>query len=85
MTALVGTLKFEMPRRSATVYVSRNAANFNNIEEGEHKCHVLGLFQVAQDEDVQPYFICELNSGQCIYADPVHVRFTDTVEGEIVE
>ena len=80
-------MQMMMPRRLATVEVSSEAASYNEIEEGTHECHVLGLFQYSDgDTEVRPYFICELHSGQCIYADPKNVRFVDTDErGEIID
>lgn len=82
-------IKMQMPRRRASVVVSRAMASFNNIPEGDYECHVLGLFQVGGvdcGEDVQPYFICELRSGQNIYADPCYVKFLDTDDyGNIVD
>ena len=79
-------MQIVMPRRRATVNVSTNAAKFNNIEPGTHECHVLGLFQYDDGcGETCPYFICELHSGQNIYADPLDVRFVDTDEkGEII-
>ena len=67
-------------RRRAEVTQNTNQAAYNKLAEGTHPCHVLGLFQVALDEDVQPYFVCELDDGRNIYADPTQVRFLDTVE-----
>lgn len=72
-------------RRRATVTQNRWNALHNHLDEGEHTCHVLGLFQVANEDEVTPYFICEMNDGRCIYAEPTQVRFIDTDEkGEIV-
>lgn len=81
------SIKVELPRRRATVEVRADAAAFNKIEAGVHECHVLGLFQYSNgDDEIAPYFICELHSGQNIYADPLNVRFVDTdEEGEIRE
>lgn len=82
-----GKITVEMPRRRATVTVSEASARFDKIEPGTHDCHVLGIFQCNDGmADVQPYFVCELHSGQNIYADPRSVRFVDTDEnGEIID
>lgn len=80
-------IKIRMPRRRATVTQNASQAAFNKLTEGANQCHVLGLFQFSDgEEEVRPYFICELNDGRCIYADPIQVTFLDTDEnGDIVE
>lgn len=87
MNGWTGKITVEMPRRRATVEVSEHAAAFNKIESGVHACHVLGIYQCADgEEDVAPYALCELHSGQIIYADPIKVRFVDTDEnGNIID
>jgi hypothetical protein len=85
MAGLNGEITIGWQRRRATVYISDNAAKFNDIESGTHECHVLGLFQYSDGEsEVAPYFICELHSGQNIYADPMRVRFMDTDERGVI-
>lgn len=80
MAQIAMSIKVEMPRRSAEVTQNAQQAAFNNVEIGIHKCHVLGIFQVAEDEEVQPYFICEMDDGRNIYATPPQVRFLDTAD-----
>lgn len=71
----------KMPRRSAEVKQDSMQAAYNKLTEGVHPCHVLGLFQCNDgDEDVNPYFVCELNDGRCICAAPNQVRFLDTTQ-----
>ena len=79
-------ISIQMPRRRAEVTQDKHQAIYNKLDEGVHPCHVLGLFQCNDgDEDVNPYFICELNDGRCIYASPGQVRFVDTdEEGEML-
>ena len=72
------TIKWQ--RRRAEVTQNSSQAAYNKLEEGTHLCHVLGLFQVDEGEDIQPYFICELDDGRNIYALPPQVRFLDTTE-----
>ena len=77
------TIKWQ--RRRAIVTQNTHQAIYNKLTEGEHPCYVFGLFQVAEEDEVQPYFICELNDGRCIYASPEQIRFVDTdEEGEIL-
>ena len=80
MDAWKGRITVEMPRRRAEVTQNPSQAIYNNVKVGTHPCHVLGLFQVADGEDVQPYFVCELDDGHNIYAAPPQVRFLDTAE-----
>lgn len=76
MTGMDMTIKWQ--RRRAEVTQNAFNARFNKVEEGVHPCHVLGLFQVVEDEGAQPYFVCELDDGRNIYAEPTQVRFLDT-------
>lgn len=78
MASIDMTIKWQ--RRCAEVTLNPCQASYNKLEVGTHKCHVLGLFQVADGEDVQPYFVCELDTGCNIYAAPPQVRFLDTTE-----
>lgn len=80
-----GDIEVYQQRRRATVTQNKWSAAHNNLKEGTHTCHVLGLFQVENDVEVNPYFICEMDDGRCIYAEPTQVRFIDTDDkGEIV-
>lgn len=74
-----------MPRRSAEVTVNAYWANKLNIEAGVVPCHILGIFQIAEDINcAYPVFVCELNNGRVIEVAPSDVRFTDT-EGGILK
>ena len=42
----------------------------------EVPCSVWGCFQVNDGEDINPYFVVELNDGQCTYVAPEHLQFT---------
>ena len=78
-------ISFSWQHRRATIVLNAHQAAYNKLPSGTHLCHILGLFQVADEEDVNPYFICEMNDGRCIYADPTQVCFIDTDEnGEII-
>lgn len=87
MNGWSGKITVAWPRRRATVEVSEHAAAYNKISVGTHECHVLGIYQYSDgDDEVAPYALCELHSGQVIYADPAKVRFVDTDEnGNIIE
>lgn len=78
MASMDMTIKWQ--RRRAEVTLTPYQASYNNLEVGTYKCHVLGLFQVADGEDAQPYFVCELDNGCNICATPQQVRFLDTTE-----
>lgn len=38
---------------------------------------VLGIYQVATDDDVDAYFVVTLPNGRCTYAGVEDIRFTD--------
>ncbi len=40
-------------------------------------CRVWGCYQVAEDEDINPYFVIELESGKCTYAAIDQVQFIE--------
>jgi len=44
---------------------------------------VLGIYQVAIDDDVDPYFVVVLPSGKCTYVGVESIQFTDC--GEVNE
>lgn len=39
------------------------------------KCMTFGCYQVCDGDDVNPYFVLELESGRCTYALPEHIQF----------
>lgn len=43
------------------------------------KVDVLGLFQCSDEDGAQPYFICELENGRCIYVLPEDIQFIQEV------
>lgn len=47
------------------------------LEKGkEYKCRVWGCYQVDDGEDVNPYFVIELENGRCTHAAPEQIQFT---------
>ena len=71
-----------MPCRSAEVTINAYWANKLNIETGVVPCHILGVFQIAEDINcAYPVFVCELNDGRVIEVATSDVRFTDTERG----
>ena len=46
-------------------------------KDTEVPCDVFGCFQVSDGEDINPYFIVELESGRCTYVAPEDIRFVD--------
>ena len=43
------------------------------------QCYVHGCYQVDDGEDVNPYFVIELEDGRCTYAAPENIQF---IKGE---
>ena len=39
------------------------------------ECKVFGCYQVSDGDDVNPYFVLELESGRCTYALPEQIQF----------
>lgn len=77
------TMTISQQRRRAEVTITSYYARRLNIPEGTIPCHVLGIFQSANDDGACPVAVCELSDGRMF--DPLvgTVRFTDTIEGEI--
>ena len=64
-------------RRSAIYTPVINRPSLNLTRYVPVKCLVWGCFQVADGEDVNPYFVVELESGMCTYAGIEQVRFIE--------
>ena len=43
---------------------------------------VLGIYQVAMDDEVDAYFVVVLPNGKCAYTGVEEIQFTDTVVQE---
>lgn len=53
------------------------------LEKGkEYSCRVWGCYQVTDGEDVNPYFVIELNNGRCTHAAPEQIQFIEEVYEE---
>lgn len=51
------------------------------LEKGvEYRCRVWGCYQVADGEDINPYFVIELENGRCTHAAPEQIVFTEEDE-----
>lgn len=51
------------------------------LEKGiSYECRVWGCYQVNDGEDVNPYFVIELNNGRCAHASPDHITFIEEDE-----
>jgi len=74
-----------MQRRSATVNLTPWWASRVGLPAGATKCHVLGLFQVTDEDNLSyPAFVCELDDGQVTCASADDVTFTDTHKGVLL-
>ena len=51
-------------------------------KDKEYFCRVHGCYQVNDGEDVNPYFVIELESGRCTHASPEEIQFLKEV-GEV--
>ena len=70
-------------RRAAEVKINKYWSTVLGVPEGTIPCHVLGIFQSADDDAACPVAVCELSDGRMF--DPLvgTIRFTDTIDGEI--
>lgn len=41
------------------------------------ECRVWGCYQVSDGDDINPYFVIELNSGRCTHASPEQIQFVE--------
>lgn len=73
MAALEMNVRQERRRAIYTPLVDRPKFG---MERGKPvECHVLGLYQVTDEDDVNPYFVIELSDGKCTYASPEQIMF----------
>lgn len=69
-------MNINLPRRRAIIIVNEAISVVYDIEQGEHECFVLGLFQ----DNNAPVFVCELNDGKVVNIYTEYVRFLDKPE-----
>lgn len=62
-------------RRRAIYTPPIDRPNYGITKGQEVACSVWGCFQVNDGEDINPYFVVELENGQCTYVAPEHLRF----------
>ena len=75
MARVATTIDIEYQRRRA-MYIPRINRPDYCLKAGEGVLvHVHGCFQVADGEDVNPYFVIELGDGRCTYAAPEDIQF----------
>jgi hypothetical protein len=69
------TIPLEVKYRSATYTPPINRPKYN-LKAGESVLvRVYGCYQVNDGEDINPYFVVELEDGRCTYAAPEHIQF----------
>ena len=71
----MASLNMSWERRRAIYKASVNRPELGIANGDEVKCRVFGIFQVADGEDVNPYFIVELEDGRCTYVAPEELQF----------
>ena len=66
-------------RTRPAIYIAPCDRQHLNVKKGEsYVCDVFGCFQCTDGEDdINPYFVIELPSGQCTYAAPENIIFAD--------
>ena len=80
----MATIKIEQERRPAIFTIKNvHVAKYLGMEVNmEYNVHVLGLFQIRNEDETDAYFVVELEDGRCIYTVPTNIRFTDTGRGD---
>lgn len=82
------TMEIQMPRRRADAQINnaQDAKTLGVTIGSTQQCHVLGLFQISEDCESIPAFVCEFNNGTVLALFVECVRFVDTDErGEIID
>lgn len=75
MAIVATTIDIAYQRRRALYTPPINRPQYN-LKAGESVLvHVHGCFQVDDGEDVNPYFVIELEDGRCTYAAPEYIQF----------
>lgn len=63
-------------QRRRAIYRPRINRPQLGIEKGtEVPCRVWGCYQVNDGEDVNPYFVVELENGRCTHVSPEDIQF----------
>lgn len=72
----MATIEMRYERRRAQFIAKQfHEAKFGYKKGEVVKVDVLGLFQCSDEDGAQPYFICELENGKCIYVLPEDIQF----------
>lgn len=66
-------IKHERRRATYTPLVDRPALGL--VKNTPVNCRVWGCYQVHDGEDVNPYFVIELDNGRCTHASPEQIQF----------
>ena len=66
-------IKFQRRRAIYRPRVDRPALGI--VKGTEVRCLVWGCYQVTDGEDVNPYFVVELESGRCTHVSPEDIQF----------
>lgn len=67
--------------RPAHYRPNKYAAMRMGVAEGSKlNVEVLGLFQINDGDDIEPYFVVELGDGRVYYAHVTEIQFADTGE-----
>ena len=78
MTGLKMEMVWQRRRAVYTPIVDRPALGL--IKGVPVNCRVYGCYQVNDGEDVNPYFVVELESGRCTHVSPENIQFVEEDE-----
>ena len=76
------TVNMNLSTRPAIYTPRRHRLNLGLTKGSPVDVDVFGIYQVADGEDVDAYFVIKLRNGQCAYAAVDDIRFTDMEEQE---
>lgn len=73
---MMATIEMRYERRKAQFIAKHHHKVKFGYQIGEVvKVDVFGLFQCSDEDGAQPYFVCELDNGKCIYLMPEDIQF----------
>lgn len=69
------SIKVTMERRKAIYTPTVDKPSLGIVKNIPVMVKVWGCYQVVDEDDVNPYFVVELEDGHCTYALPENIQF----------
>lgn len=71
------TVNMSLKTRPAIYTPRTDRPKFGLVKDEPVEVDVLGIYQVADEEDIDVYFVVVLTSGKCCYAGVETIQFMD--------